>query len=484
MKIEPDSHISTTEIVKQIQFSDIFNPEDIQRLQDLFADTNGVASIITNPEGAPITKPSNFCRLCIDIIRKTEKGLANCYQSDAVIGRQNPAGPVVQPCLSGGLWDGGASITVGGKHIANWLIGQVRNDELDEQKMMRYADEIGANRIDFMEALNQVPVMSLEQFNKVSQLLFTFANELSEKAYNNLLLHKQIAERKWAEEEIRRLNQELEQRVIERTEQLEFANKKLATLNQTLEISIENLNSVNATKDKFFSIIAHDLRSPFNSFLGLTEIMVDELPSLTMDEIHAFLVDMKNSASNLFRLLENLLHWARMQQGAIPFKPELLQLRQVVEECITTAMEPAKNKGIEIVTDIPDDLKVFADSNIIQTIIRNLVSNAMKYTHRGGKINLVAKSNLDNSVEVAVKDTGIGMNRKIVENLFRLDVKTSRKGTEGEPSTGLGLLLCKEFIEKHGGKILVESEEGKGSIFYFTVPANDDKTNQSFLKLV
>lgn len=177
-----------------IQFSDIFDLADIQRLQDLFSDANGVASIITRPDGTPITKPSNFCPLCSNIIRKTEKGLANCYQSDAIIGRQNPSGPVVQPCLSGGLWDAGASITVGGKHIANWLIGQVRNQELDEQQMLQYADEIGANREGFIEALKQVPVMPVEQFHKVSKMLFAFANELSEKAYKNLLLKMQIVE--------------------------------------------------------------------------------------------------------------------------------------------------------------------------------------------------------------------------------------------------------------------------------------------------
>lgn len=175
-------------------FTDIFNLSDLQHLQDLFAEAHNVASVITDTGGKPITKPSNFTRLCENIIRKTEKGCANCYQSDAVIGRYNPAGPVVQTCLSGGLWDAGASITVGGKHIANWLIGQVRNEQVDEQRMMMYADEIGANILDYKSALNDVPVMSSEQFYKIANLLFFFANELSEKAYSNMQLCLQIAE--------------------------------------------------------------------------------------------------------------------------------------------------------------------------------------------------------------------------------------------------------------------------------------------------
>ena len=181
-----------------IQFRDIFELSDIQHMQDLFADATEVASIITDTEGRPITNPSNFCRLCSDIIRNTEKGLANYYHSDSYLGRQNPSGPIIQPCLSGGLWDAGASISVGWKHIANWLIGQVRSEEFDEKRMIDYADEIGADKEEFLRALSQVPVMSVEQFKKVSQMLFAFANEISEKAYGNLQMKMQIAEREQA----------------------------------------------------------------------------------------------------------------------------------------------------------------------------------------------------------------------------------------------------------------------------------------------
>jgi len=198
MNTETDSQSEFAETVNNITFNDLFELEKIQRLQDLFSNATGVASLITNPDGTPITAPSNFCRLCKNIIRKTEKGLANCFQSDAVLGRHNSLGPVVQPCLSGGLWDAGASITVEGKHIANWLIGQVRNEELDEQRMIMYADEIGANRDDFMNALAEVPEMSAEQFRKVADMLFAFANELSEKAYDHLQLKIQHAEREKA----------------------------------------------------------------------------------------------------------------------------------------------------------------------------------------------------------------------------------------------------------------------------------------------
>ena len=242
---------------------------------------------------------------------------------------------------------------------------------------------------------------------------------------------------------------------------------------QEIKQKNEELLKLNFEKDKFFSIIAHDLRSPFTSFLGLTHIMAEELPGLTMEEIQKFSVHMRDSATNLFRLLENLLEWSRMEQGLIPFNPKIVQLFSIIDESAAMVVEPAKSKGIELTCDIPPDLQVFADTNILQTVIRNLVSNAVKFTPKGGKVTIAAKSAPDHSVEISVIDTGIGMNPEMVDDLFRIDVQTNRRGTENEPSTGLGLILCKDFVEKHGGKIWVESEEGKGSAFYFTLPNNN-----------
>jgi PAS domain S-box-containing protein len=244
----------------------------------------------------------------------------------------------------------------------------------------------------------------------------------------------------------------------------------------------EELTKIVAEKDKFFSILAHDLRSPFNSFLGLTHIMAEELPRLTMDEIQKIAVSMKNSATNLFRLLENLLQWSQMQQGLIPYDPKEAPLGPIVDESITMMREPANNKEIEIICNIPATLHVYADSNILQTVIRNLVSNAVKFTQKGGKIQISAKSDVNNTIKIAVQDSGIGISQTMLGNLFKVDIQTNRKGTEGEPSTGLGLLLCKEFIEKHGGRIWAESEEGKGSVFHFTVPetsSSNEKSDQS-----
>ena len=185
---------------ESVTFEDLFNLKDIQRLQEDFSRATGVASIITHVDGTPITAPSNFCRLCSEIIRGTEKGCANCFKSDAAIGRFNPDGPIVQPCMSGGLWDAGAAISVGGKHVANWLIGQVRDDTQTEDGIRRYAREIGADETLVVEAFREVPTMSRRQFEDVAQALFTLAQQLSNTAYQNVQQSRFIVERKRVEE--------------------------------------------------------------------------------------------------------------------------------------------------------------------------------------------------------------------------------------------------------------------------------------------
>jgi PAS domain S-box-containing protein len=186
-----------------IEFADLFNLDDIQELQNQFAQATGVASVITHVDGTPITQPSNFTRLCAGIIRQTEAGRCNCFKSDAVLGRCNPTGPIVQPCLSGGLWDAGTSIIVGGRHIANWLVGQVRNEAQDDAQMRAYAQAIGADEDAFMEAYRQVPAMSRERFDAIAQTLFTLSRQLSSTAFQNLQQARSIAERDRAEAALR-----------------------------------------------------------------------------------------------------------------------------------------------------------------------------------------------------------------------------------------------------------------------------------------
>ena len=232
----------------------------------------------------------------------------------------------------------------------------------------------------------------------------------------------------------------------------------------------EELQKINAEKDKFFSIIAHDLRSPFAAFLGLTQMMVQDLPSLKLDNIQEIALLMRDSATNLHRLLENLLQWSRLQQGMVAFDPHYFLLVEKVNSSLRSVMEIASNKGVEIVVNVPDGMYVLADENMLESTIRNLVTNAVKFTEKGGKILISAQAENQGAVQISIQDTGIGMNEKMVEKLFRIDELNCRQGTNGEPSTGLGLILCKDFIEKHGGKIWAESTEFLGSTFHIFLP--------------
>ncbi|MBN8705361.1 MAG: ABC transporter substrate-binding protein [Bacteroidetes bacterium] len=238
------------------------------------------------------------------------------------------------------------------------------------------------------------------------------------------------------------------------------------------EISLKNeeLQKLNAEKDKFFSIISHDLRNPFNGFLGLTHLLAKELPHLTTEEIQDYAVSLNHSAETLYKLLEDLLDWARMQQGLIPFAPENHLVSHLIERSLGSVKEAASAKKIGITVSHPENLIIYADENSLMTILRNLISNAIKFTPPGGKVSVTATEHPQTKIEFCISDSGIGMSQDLIDNLFSLTAKTGRKGTEGEASTGLGLLLCKEFVEKHGGTIRVTSEPDNGSSFYFTIP--------------
>ncbi len=701
MKSTLEIQISTNDLLNNIEFSDIFNLEDIQHLQDLFADANGVASIITHVDGTPITNPSNFCRLCRDIIRSTEKGFINCMKSDAALGLKNSSGPVMHQCLNGGLWDSGARITVGAKHIANWIIGQVRNEELDIHRMITYADEIGVNREVFLDALNEVPVMSVEQLGKLSKMLFLVANEHSERAYNNWLLKAQIAERektrvlleesenrfqvlfniapfgyqsldfdghfievnqswintlgytqeevtgkwfgdflspasreefhkrfqvfkaegkihsefemihkngrkldiafegkigndlngkfkrthcilqditeskreekrisesekmlreaqhlaqmgswdwtiatdtvKWSEE-LYRINgrnpdsaapsfsemssyfmpeswkrlSETVAKAVQNGEPYELeleivlpdgttkstsargeadcdANGKITGLQGTvqditqrkrvedeLKRKNEELVKLNSDKDRFMSILGHDLKSPFNSILGFLEILSANIREYDLDTIESQISIVETSAKRVFSLLEDLLLWSRSQSGQLPYEPQRQNLTAICQDILSDMKLIADTKNIIISDSVSDEIAVYADTDMLKTVLRNLISNAIKYSNAGGQIEINTRQ-IGSETTISVSDTGVGMAPEVASHLFEISQIHSTKGTANETGTGLGLLLCKEFVAKHGGNIWVESEVGKGSTFYFSISSNFEPKEQNIV---
>lgn len=231
------------------------------------------------------------------------------------------------------------------------------------------------------------------------------------------------------------------------------------------------LNKMNAAKDKFFSIIAHDLRSPFNTILGFTNLLLESTRNFEIEKFENYLGIINSSTKNTLVLLDNLLDWASFQTGKIEFNPEKLIVSSLIKNSIENSNSAAKIKNISLNYNCESEIEVFADSNMLKSILRNLISNAIKFTNVGGEINLFATIE-KNHVEITVSDNGIGMNQETLSELFEISKKVSSVGTNNEKGSGLGLALCNDFVKKHQGEVYAKSTIGKGSDFIFTLPLN------------
>ncbi len=275
-----------------------------------------------------------------------------------------------------------------------------------------------------------------------------------------------VDNKKRAEEEQRALldalrlsNQKIEQTLQEKDK-----------LIKELEETQKRLQGTISAKDKFFSIISHDLRGPFSGFLGLTDMMAKDMEDLSLRELRKMSQAIYKSANSVYKLLDDLLQWSRLQLGKIPYNPETITLKEIVNNSLYTLRELANNKEINLSIDVPDDFAVYCDRNMITGVIRNLVTNGIKFTHRGGRIKIFINQVEGDFAEIAVEDNGVGIPNEIQDKIFRLDSQVSTKGTEQETGSGLGLILCKEFVEKHGGKMYFNSKENEGTTFFFTLP--------------
>lgn len=238
---------------------------------------------------------------------------------------------------------------------------------------------------------------------------------------------------------------------------------------EELKVTSQALRQALEEKDAFFSIIAHDLRSPISGLLGLTGLLIDE-QGLSQDDLRTVSVEMARSVRTIFDLLENLLEWSRMQRGLTAFNPAPRDLSEAARDCAKLARSAAEQKNVTLRLDVPEDCLVSADEHMLGAILRNLVFNALKFSHPGNAVTVSAQPGRD-AITVAVADEGVGMDEQTLASLFSLRCKKSRLGTGGEKGTGLGLVLCKEFIERHGGTIRAESRPGRGTTFFFTLPA-------------
>ncbi len=320
--------------------------------------------------------------------------------------------------------------------------------------------------------LSKVLLNELKEKKELSNDLIAINNSLETRVKErtvelvnlNTLLSKEVEHRKIAEEELLKQAETLKNN----NNLLNKQNEQLALLNKQLILSQEKLNESLETKNFLFSIIAHDLRSPFNTLLGTTKMLEAEFEEFELTEIKEITRSINNSSQNIYKLLENLLHWSMLQTNKITFNPYQFNVEKVIYDIYNLYKEAIICKSIKVILPHNNNTIIFADKDMIELIIRNLFSNAIKYTPINGKIEIKTTAN-KNSFAISVSDSGIGMDEDRLKILFTKNLK-STPGTNKELGTGLGLQLCKEFIELHKGEFLVNSKKNLGTTFTFTIP--------------
>ncbi len=332
-----------------------------------------------------------------------------------------------------------------------------------------YDRERKENEIELLFRANQINTLNMEkqrQFRNflllfivlITVLLLFIYYRFRETKKTNSLLKSQKAEISYSNKQL----QELNTRLLEEKQKVEELNKKLKD-------SEKHLIQVNKTKDQFFSIISHDLRNPFASIVSFSRILKRDIQNLTKDELQELAMELDKSVMKINALLDNLLQWSRTQSGKIKFHPGRFELKEIIRDNMNLFSNAAREKNIEMSDQVEDHLVVWGDVNMTNTIIRNLLSNALKYTKPGGWIKLKSRE-FNGMVEISVADNGVGISNEAQKKLFRPDALHSTYGTHDEKGSGLGLLLCKEFVKKQGGSINFTSKEGEGSVFTFTIP--------------
>jgi PAS domain S-box-containing protein len=569
LRAKLDFILSPDKPLGDFSITDIFEIEQLQKIQDAFAVSHDVSSIITDTEGQPITQPSNFNNLC-QLIRSTPKGKELCRRSDKIIGQK--ARELLRPfsttCYSCGLLDAGAPIIVGGKHVANWMIGQAIEEKLPETVLIEFADQIDADPQLVIESSQLLKITNFEQFNKVVEFLWIMAKEISALGYNNLKLARDIEERKKIEIALRE-SEELYRQLVQtspdgialvdlegkmlyvspRAKQLfgypedydteglcifnfidpSFLPTAIANVTSILEKNIsfsgtylmvrkdhstfsaevnstaindylgntkgmisilrdvterkkveeELINAKNKAeesdklKSAFLANMSHEIRTPMNGILGFASLLNDKETTPKLRREYAEIIDQNGKI--LLKLIDDILDIAKIEAGQLKIMETPFNLDQIMYEqylLFKTLLDKKENKYVKLILTLPEpkiNHKISTDQARLSQVLTNLLSNALKFTEHGS-IEFGYHLEDPSTLKFFVKDTGIGLppeKSKIIFDRFRQADESSARRYGG---TGLGLTISSNLVRLMGGNIWVDSEAGRGSTFYVTLP--------------
>ncbi len=438
LRIKLDYILSPDKEVKNVSLTDLVDLEDLQQIQDAFAIANDVASIISDIDGRPITKASNFCRAC-EITRSTKKGNINCIKSDKILGEKAKAlmKPTYGKCLSCGFVDASAPIIVGGKHIANWLIGQSNVMGVSKNEIETYAKNIGADTNEMLDAFEKMPEMSLAKFEEVLDLLWLMAKKFSILGHNNLLLAKDITERKKVE--------------------------------KALHQSVTDLKRSNDELEQFAYVASHDLQEPLrmvSSYVQLLSRRYSGKLDADADDFIGYAVD---GANRMQMLINDLLTFSRVGTQGKPIEPT--NCETVLDQVLTNLKIDIEDNDVMITHDpLPT---IMADGSQLTQLLQNLVSNAIKFQGEEPPRIHISAEQKGEEWEFSVTDNGIGIKPEFFERIFVIFQRLHNR--EKYSGTGIGLAVCKKIVEQHGGQIWVESVSGEGTTFIFTMPIEGGK---------